>query len=534
MKTEILAVMFTDIVGYTQRTSRQTYEENAALLKQHDAIVHPILKRFGGTVIKEIGDAVLATFTSPTRAVEAAMCVQDRLAELNGGRPVEEQLHLRIAINVGEVRLERHDVFGEGVNVAARIEAATPMDEIYVSGSTFLTMNRNNIPLEFLGQTKLKGIAEPVTLFSLPRFATLQDATMITTTAAVVLPYRGRQLSQLTAMKRRATLQLAALAAGLAFALSGGLYVGASKLWQSHKERAVIAAIKAHDFRAAAHDLDILTRHGGDPQRALGLVLAEVHGLAGTDMACHSLAQFAGFMGRDSDHHDRDGRERLYQALALMRTGELAQARECLMAVAFAAGTPESRLVELSGIHLAALAALRARSVPDLRLELKRYEEFLQTGTAPDEHLRLIAEIVADSYAFPKSRPVADSLVVDFLREKAAAALAKRAVDPTSPDTARMWLVARLEKVGDTQTLDWAAIYAAQLDEGLCTTRRAAIDGLKKLGKLETVGVLMRELNKRDRCTVAVAREAINDLVANADSRLNAVGHAPAILVAVR
>ena len=462
------------------------------------------------------------------------MAVQDRLAELNRDRPSEEQLHLRIAINVGEVRIERGDVFGEGVNVAARIEAETPMDEIYVSGATFLTMNRSNIPLEFLGQTKLKGIAEPVTLFSLPRFASPSDDTMITAKDKAVLPYHGRQLMQLKLLKRRHAQQLAALAAALTFAVSGGTYSGLSKLWQSHKERDVLTAIKAHDFKTAAKDLESLVRHGGDAQTSLDLVLQEVHGLAGRDDSCRALAAFADMFGRDPSRRDLEGRERLHQVLALIKAGELAQARECLIAVAFASSTPESRLVELSGIHLAALAALRARSVPDLRMELKRYEEFLQTGTAPDEHLAFISEIVADSYAFPKTRPVADSLVVDFLKEKAAPALAKRAVSPTSPDTARMWIVARLEKVGTSEPLDWAAIYAAQLDEGLCTTRRAAVDGLRKLGKLEAVGVLLRELNKRDRCTQALAREAVGDLVANADTRLALTSRIAPILVAIR
>jgi hypothetical protein len=88
-------------------------------------------------------------------------------------------------------------------------------------------------------------------------------------------------------------------------------------------------------------------------------------------------------------------------------------------------------------------------------------------------------------------------------------ALAKRAVQASSPDTARLWLVSRLEKIGERESLDWAGIYAAQLEEGLCSTRRAAVDGLRKLGKLEAVGALMREASKRDRCTLALAREAV-------------------------
>ncbi|MBI5509478.1 MAG: adenylate/guanylate cyclase domain-containing protein [Deltaproteobacteria bacterium] len=534
MKTKILAVMFTDIVGYTQRTSRQTYEENAALLERHAEIVHPILKRFSGTVVKEIGDAVLATFSSPTRAVEAAMAVQDRLAELNQGRPSDEQLHLRIAVNVGEVRITRGDVFGEGVNVAARIEAETPRDEIYISGSTYLTMNRNNIPLEFLGQRSLKGVSEPVTIFSLPRFATQDGETVITTKDAVTLPYRGQKLAQLATLRRQHVRQLVCAVALAALAVGGGAYAGIKHLWQSHEKNAARAALASHDFRRAATALKTLVAHGVEVSGELELVLRESHAIAGTDLSCRALALFAELLRADPALREANGRERLYQALALTRAGELAQARECLQAVAFAPDSPEARLAQLDAIHLGAAAALRARAVLDLKEELKRYEDFLQKGSAPDEHLAFIAEVVADAYAFPKTRPVADSLVVDYLRDKAAAALAKRAISPASPDTARMWIVARLEKTPTSEPLDWAAIYTAQLAEGLCSTRRAAIEGLRKLARLDAAGVLLREAGRHDRCTVAAARDAAADLIANADANPATSPHAAPLVVATR
>ena len=69
LRTENLAIVFTDIVGYTARTSRQTREENARLLAEHDRLLLPIVRAFGGRRVKSIGDALLLTFRSPTDSV---------------------------------------------------------------------------------------------------------------------------------------------------------------------------------------------------------------------------------------------------------------------------------------------------------------------------------------------------------------------------------------------------------------------------------------------------------------------------------
>ncbi len=75
LRTENLAIVFTDIVGYTARTSRQTREENARLLAEHDRLLLPIVRAFGGRRIKSIGDALLLTFRSPTDSVLCGMAM---------------------------------------------------------------------------------------------------------------------------------------------------------------------------------------------------------------------------------------------------------------------------------------------------------------------------------------------------------------------------------------------------------------------------------------------------------------------------
>lgn len=169
LRTENLAIVFTDIVGYTARTSRQTREENARLLAEHDQLLLPIVRAFGGRRIKSIGDALLLTFRSPTDSVLCGMAMQDRLARHAVERPESERLVIRVAINLGEVRLERGDVFGEPVNVAARLEHETPAGEVWLTEAVQLSMNRAEVELEEVGTRELRGISQPVRIHRVRR-----------------------------------------------------------------------------------------------------------------------------------------------------------------------------------------------------------------------------------------------------------------------------------------------------------------------------------------------------------------------------
>ena len=105
MKTANLAIVFTDIKGFTQRTSAQTLQQNERLLSVHTGLLSPLFKAFGGRIIKTIGDAFLVTFDSPTQAVLSGVAIQDRLWQHNRQAPEQERLEVRVAVNVGEVRV---------------------------------------------------------------------------------------------------------------------------------------------------------------------------------------------------------------------------------------------------------------------------------------------------------------------------------------------------------------------------------------------------------------------------------------------
>jgi adenylate cyclase len=165
VRTANLAIVFTDIKGFTERTSKQTLEQNERLLKTHNDLLSRIFKSLGGRIIKTIGDAFMVAFESPTQAVLAGVAIQDALWKYNQSAVADEQLHVRVAINVGEVRLEGNDVFGEPVNIAARVEGLAEADEVTFTEAVYLSMNRAELSCEDLGKFELKGIPEPVRLF---------------------------------------------------------------------------------------------------------------------------------------------------------------------------------------------------------------------------------------------------------------------------------------------------------------------------------------------------------------------------------
>lgn len=211
LKTASHAVMFTDIKGFTARTSRQTRAENARLLRRHDALLLPVIAGFGGRRVKTIGDAFLVVFDSATRALACGAAIQDRLALFNAQVPPEERIEIRVAINVGEVHLARSDVHGEAVNIAARVEKHTEAGEVRFTEAVHLVADRTAIDVEELGPHALRGLPEPVRLYRLRRVA------------EGALPYGGGALASLglpppdplVLGRRRRSLRLGAIAAVL-------------------------------------------------------------------------------------------------------------------------------------------------------------------------------------------------------------------------------------------------------------------------------------------------------------------------------
>ncbi|MFL5309518.1 MAG: adenylate/guanylate cyclase domain-containing protein [Myxococcales bacterium] len=147
-RTQNLAILLSDMKGFTARTSQQTREENARMLAFHDALLLPVIRGFGGRKVKSIGDALLVTFRSPTDCVLCGMAMQDRLASWNARRGPQEKIEVRIAISLGEVRVDADDVTGDPVQLALRASAFADAGEVVLTESVYLAMNKSEVPTE--------------------------------------------------------------------------------------------------------------------------------------------------------------------------------------------------------------------------------------------------------------------------------------------------------------------------------------------------------------------------------------------------
>jgi len=156
---QLAAIMFTDIVGYTALMGE---DEQAAfeLLKKNRAVQRPIIESFNGRWLKEIGDGVLASFSTVSDAVYCAATIQKTCENV-------PDLKLRIGIHLGEVVFEGNDVFGDGVNIASRLEPLAPIGGILVSESVNRDLgNKKNISSTFIREEQLKNVREPIKTYS--------------------------------------------------------------------------------------------------------------------------------------------------------------------------------------------------------------------------------------------------------------------------------------------------------------------------------------------------------------------------------
>jgi TolB-like protein/class 3 adenylate cyclase/Tfp pilus assembly protein PilF len=162
---KLAAIMFTDMVGYgalSQRDDKLAQE----LLEEHRRLLREIFPRFNGTEIKTIGDAFLVEFQSALEAAQCAMAIQRALAKRNADAPADRQIQVRIGVHIGDVVHRGGDVYGDGVNIASRIEQLAAAGGICISMDVERQI-RNALEARFekLAPTELKNISVPMDLF---------------------------------------------------------------------------------------------------------------------------------------------------------------------------------------------------------------------------------------------------------------------------------------------------------------------------------------------------------------------------------
>ncbi len=166
-----LSILITDIQGYTNTSVKSSRQEMIDLIRRHNRLLKPVIEFYGGNIVKTMGDAFLCTFKSATDAVMCSIVIQLIMHEYNSNEKEEEKkLKVRIVVNTGDVTLEENDIYGDAVNIAARMEGLDcfPGETIGISESTYLLMNRNEIKAERIGPKELKGLPEPIVVYKVP------------------------------------------------------------------------------------------------------------------------------------------------------------------------------------------------------------------------------------------------------------------------------------------------------------------------------------------------------------------------------
>ncbi|MEA3478046.1 MAG: adenylate/guanylate cyclase domain-containing protein, partial [Bacteroidota bacterium] len=167
---KLAAVMFTDIVGYTALMSRDEQGALSVLQKNRD-IQKPLVKKFNGEFLKEMGDGTLLCFQSALDAVQCAQEIQQSVSD-------DPDLNLRIGIHLGDIVFKESDIYGDGVNVASRIEHLAGSGGIFISDQIYNAIrNKPGIKAVFVGEKMLKNISHPVKVYSVISEGLLGDTT---------------------------------------------------------------------------------------------------------------------------------------------------------------------------------------------------------------------------------------------------------------------------------------------------------------------------------------------------------------------
>src|SRR5262249_26141561 len=166
VERRLAAILMADVVGYSRLMGADD-EGTLVRLKAHrDALVAPKIKEYRGRLVRTMGDGLLVMFTSVVDAMHCAIDVQRGMFERNARVPCEQQIQFRIGINFGDIIIDGRDIHGDGVNVAARLEALAEPGGICVSDRVREDVQgKFDIAFEDAGEQHLKNIARPMRVY---------------------------------------------------------------------------------------------------------------------------------------------------------------------------------------------------------------------------------------------------------------------------------------------------------------------------------------------------------------------------------
>jgi adenylate cyclase len=167
VERRLAAILAADVAGYSRLMGADEVGTLAALKRIRRDIIDPTIANHKGRIVKTTGDGLLVDFASAVDAVTCAMTVQGLMAEHDKDQP---GITFRIGINVGDIIIDGDDIFGDGVNIAARVETECEPGGVYLSGSAFEQVHgKTGFAFDDHGEKSLKNIERPVRLYAVRR-----------------------------------------------------------------------------------------------------------------------------------------------------------------------------------------------------------------------------------------------------------------------------------------------------------------------------------------------------------------------------
>ncbi|MER8397591.1 adenylate/guanylate cyclase domain-containing protein [Mesorhizobium sp. M1348] len=194
MEQRLAAILAADMAGYSRLMEADESGTLARLRTHRIELVDPAIAKNKGRIIKTTGDGMLVEFQSVTDAVKCAVEIQQRMKRRNSDVPQERRIEFRIGINLGDIIFDDDDIFGDGVNIASRIEQLADVGGICVTAAVATQIaDRLEIAMEDLGEKTLKNISRPVRLyrvgFDSPVLPQVEAKRSISKPSIVVLPF---------------------------------------------------------------------------------------------------------------------------------------------------------------------------------------------------------------------------------------------------------------------------------------------------------------------------------------------------------
>ncbi len=166
MERRITAILAADVVGYSRLMAEDEVGTLARLKACRREVVDPAIETFHGRIIKLMGDGALVEFASVVDAVQCAATIQRKMISHDQGVPEARQIRFRLGINLGDIIVDGDDIYGDGVNVATRLEGLAEPGGICISGTAFdQTRHKANVGFAALGEQRLKNIPDPVRVY---------------------------------------------------------------------------------------------------------------------------------------------------------------------------------------------------------------------------------------------------------------------------------------------------------------------------------------------------------------------------------